>query len=112
MTYAARGPVNRETGAPGGFFLREGHRESGPLDPYLMLSASGPGVVIRLTAPGWQRSSRFSLIVGKPHLGSRLTPQRVVRLSGHTVTVTVTGNLLNTKVLTLVSRLLRSHGHG
>jgi hypothetical protein len=86
VTYAARGPVNRETGALGGFSLRaESHRESlmvGPLAPCLMLSASGPGVVIRLTAPGWQRSSRFSRIVGEPHLGSRLTPQRVVRLSG------------------------------
>ncbi len=30
-----------------------------------------------------QRSSRSSLIVGKPHLGSRLTSQRVVRLSGN-----------------------------
>jgi hypothetical protein len=82
VTYAARGPVNWETGALGGFFLWEGHQESGPLDPYLMLSASSPGVVIRLTAPGLQRSSWSSLIVGKPHLGSRLTSQRVVRLSG------------------------------
>jgi hypothetical protein len=82
VTYAARGPVNLETGALSGFSLREGHRESGPLNQYLMLSASSPGVVIRLTAPGLQRSSWFSLIVGKPHLGSRLNPQRVVRLSG------------------------------
>jgi hypothetical protein len=36
VTYAARGPVNRGTGALSGFSLREDHRESGPLDPYLI----------------------------------------------------------------------------
>jgi hypothetical protein len=89
VTYAARGPVNRGTGALGGFSLRPGRPgSSGEWSPgpvfqvVVMLSASGPGVVIRLTAPGWQRSSWFPLIVGKPHLGSRLTPQRVVKLSG------------------------------
>ncbi len=47
VTYAARGPVNGKTRAPCGFSLRaELHLESGPLEPYLMLS----GVVIRLTA--------------------------------------------------------------
>ncbi len=67
VTYATRGPVNWETRALCGFSLLEGHWESGPLDQYLMLSASCPGVVIRLTAPGWQRSSRFSLINSLDH---------------------------------------------
>ena len=37
VTYVARGPVNRHTGALGGLLLRGSHQESGPLAPYLML---------------------------------------------------------------------------
>ncbi len=78
VTYSARGPVNCVLWplTAGG---SSGEWSPGPVFNAVSKRAL---VVIRLTTPCWQQSSLFSLIVGKPHLGSRLTPQRVVRLCG------------------------------